>query len=187
MPLPAFSAGGVSIRGLVESDAPALQRICEQESVARFTRSIPHPYPPEGAIEFIRKQADQVDDNTNFVFAVIPDGHDQLVGTVGLGYFQKGDSEARRAEMGYLTDESHRGKGFTTAGCRLLLRFGFETLLLQRIYACVFPTNPASRRVLEKIGMTHEGTARRAELKWGEYQDLLHFAILRDEWLARQR
>lgn len=186
MPLPTRTEDGLTIRGLLESDAPALQRICAQESVARFTRTIAHPYPPDGATEFIRKQAQQLEDNTYYSFAVVPDGHNELVGTVGIGYFQPGDSEARRAELGYITDEAHRGKGYTTAACRMVVRFGFETLLLKRIYACVFDANPASRRVLEKIGMTFEGTARCAELKWGEYQDLHHFAAIREEWLAQR-
>ncbi|NIR43396.1 MAG: GNAT family N-acetyltransferase, partial [Gemmatimonadetes bacterium] len=48
-------------------------------------------------------------------------------------------------------------------------------------HASHFPRNPASGRVLEKLGMRREGRLRQHVKKWGEYLDLVRFGLLRDE------
>lgn len=68
---------------------------------------------------------------------------------------------------------------------RALVQWGFAETGFHRIYAEAFSRNPASRRVLEKIGMTHEGTLRRHYEKWGEKLDLEIYGLLRDEATRR--
>ena len=58
---------------------------------------------------------------------------------------------------------------------------------MNRVYAFHFTNNPASGRVLQKLGMTHEGTRRKHSLQWGEYLDSEAYAILREDWLAVAR
>jgi len=53
-----------------------------------------------------------------------------------------------------------------------MLKYGFETLGMHRIFASHFADNPASARVLRKIGMRHEGRQRGHILKWGEFLDI---------------
>jgi RimJ/RimL family protein N-acetyltransferase len=67
---------------------------------------------------------------------------------------------------------------------RLLLKHGFDTLNLNRIYLRVFETNPRAIRAYEKAGFTHEGCQRQAEFKEGRYLDVLVMSILRNEYLA---
>jgi ribosomal-protein-alanine N-acetyltransferase len=50
------------------------------------------------------------------------------------------------------------------------------------VYAFHFTNNPASGRVLQKIGMTHEGTRRGHSVKWGESLDSEAYGILRSDW-----
>lgn len=63
-----------------------------------------------------------------------------------------------------------------------MLRFGFEELRLHRIDAGHFVNNPASGRILRKLGMKHEGTTREHILKWGEYLDVEIYGILAQEY-----
>jgi len=56
---------------------------------------------------------------------------------------------------------------------------------LERIYARCFDINPASTRVMEKIGMTFEGTARREYRKNDVFHDFRHYAILRGDWAVK--
>jgi ribosomal-protein-alanine N-acetyltransferase len=65
-----------------------------------------------------------------------------------------------------------------------VLRYGFEILGLNRIYATHFSRNPASGRVMQKIGMKHEGHLRQDGKKWDNYEDFETYAILRSEYTS---
>ena len=69
-----------------------------------------------------------------------------------------------------------------TEAVRAILRFGFEEMKLNRISAALDPENHASAHVLEKVGMTHEGTAREEYFIDGQFSDTKMYAILRREW-----
>ena len=82
--------------------------------------------------------------------------------------------------------EEHAGHGFTPEAVVLILRFGFEQLALHRIEAAIVPRNTASRRVVEKIGLRDEGTARGLLQIRGVYEDHVRYAMLQEEWIARR-
>ena len=65
---------------------------------------------------------------------------------------------------------------------REVLQYGFEGLGLNRLYAYHTLRNRASGRVLEKNGFKQEGLLRQRMRKWGEFEDVALWAILRREW-----
>lgn len=79
----------------------------------------------------------------------------ELIGHCGLHRFNNGD-----VEIGYSFAVSRWGQGLATEAGRAVLRYGFETLRLDRIIALAMPPNLASQRVMQKLGMRHEGTTR---------------------------
>lgn len=115
----------------------------------------------------------QLDDRRDYSLALTVDG--QLAGTGGI-HLRDGDPSC--AELGYLLHPDHWGKGIATEAAGLLLRFAFDTLRLHRVEALTRPDNLASRRVLEKIGMTREGLRRQDVHLHGRWHDSLLFAIL---------
>lgn len=76
-----------------------------------------------------------------------------LIGFAGLKYLE----ELREVDLGYRLIPEHWGRGLATEVCRPVLRYGFDTLGLDRIIALVHPDNAASIRVLEKLGMQRDG------------------------------
>jgi [ribosomal protein S5]-alanine N-acetyltransferase len=85
-------------------------------------------------------------------------------------------------ELGYLIyDANERGKGVATEATRLVVRYLFETKLVNRIQLCIHPDNKASCRVAEKCGFTHEGTARGAWFNRGKHESMEVYSILRQE------
>ena len=58
-------------------------------------------------------------------------------------------------EIGWRLAAAHWGQGYATEGARAVLRFGFETLGLNEIVSFTVPANHRSRRVMERIGMSH--------------------------------
>lgn len=113
--------------------------------------------------------------------AVIERESGVLVGDAGLRWISERD---RTAEIGFIFDPRHQGRGFATEAARALLAWGFETAGLHRVIGRTEARNTASSRVLEKLGMRLE--ARLVENEWvkGEWQSELDYAILEREWVA---
>jgi [ribosomal protein S5]-alanine N-acetyltransferase len=82
--------------------------------------------------------------------------------------------------------QEERGKGITTDAVNLLVRYLFDTKPVNRIRLVIHPDNAASRRVAEKCGFTHEGTARGAWFNKGQHHDVEIYSILRSEVLGPQ-
>ncbi len=103
----------------------------------------------------------------------------------GCGFFNV-DGRNRSAEFGIMIgDKSCWNQGYGTEAVRLLVRLGFRTLNLNRIYLRVFENNPRAIRSYEKAGFIHEGRQRQAEYKEGRYFDLLVMSILREEYIEK--
>ena len=95
---------------------------------------------------------------------------------------------ARAAEVGIMIgDKSVWNQGYGTEVMTLLLRHGFATLNLNRIYLRVHAENKRAIRTYEKTGFVHEGRMREAVYKHGKYFDLLFMSVLREEWDARNK
>ena len=102
---------------------------------------------------------------------------------VGNCAFMDIDWRNRSAEFGiFIGEKSHWNQGYGTAAVRLLVRHGFNTLNLQRIFLRVFETNPRAIRAYEKAGFVREGRMRQAEFLDGRYVDVLLMSVLRSEW-----
>jgi [ribosomal protein S5]-alanine N-acetyltransferase len=85
-------------------------------------------------------------------------------------------------ELSYqIYDQANRGHGYTSEAVDLLVRYLFARLKTNRIRLMIHPENRPSRRVAEKCGFTHEGTARCAWYHQGRSHDLEVYAILRGE------
>lgn len=108
----------------------------------------------------------------------------ELIGAASLRPFQ-GSPEI--IDLGYALAKPFHGRGYATEGVGALVEHGFAARGMERCFACVFTGNGASRRVLEKLGFTHEGTLRRSIRKRGEWKDEWMMALTRPEWEARPR
>jgi ribosomal-protein-alanine N-acetyltransferase len=63
-----------------------------------------------------------------------------------------------------------------------VVRYAFEDFGLNRLYAYHMTRNPASGRILEKNGFKQEGLLHQRVRKWGQFEDVALWAILRQEW-----
>ena len=86
--------------------------------------------------------------------------------------------EHKRAELGYWVGLPFWGRGYATEAGRAMLDYGFDEIGLNRIEALYLLRNPASGRVLDKLGMMHEGVRRQHIIKWGVPEDVGLYAVL---------
>jgi [ribosomal protein S5]-alanine N-acetyltransferase len=158
------------------ADAPVVQRELSRVEMARML-AIPHPYPEDGATTWIATSARPGRD-----FAIVLRETNEVIGGITLYENQ----QHRRAELGYWCAIDFWGRGYGTEAVRAVIDYGFRTLALNRVHAECHGDNPASRRVLEKAGMTFEGHLRRHSFRVDRFADKLLFGALRDEWPTDQ-
>lgn len=168
------------LRPFVPADAPDVERIVGDREIAAGTLNIPHPYEPGMAAAWIATHADGVERLSPIVYAVTARDDGALLGAVGLML----EPAHQRAEIGYWVAREAWGGGLCTEAARAVMAYGFETLGLERIHAHHFTRNPASGRVMQKLGMRHEGTLRGHVVKWGRREDIECYGILREEFSA---
>jgi len=88
----------------------------------------------------------------------------------------------RFGDLGFWIDPQQWNKGYATDACTALLIYGFSAFDLHRITAGHFSRNSASGRVMQKLGMAHEGTLRQHIFKDAHFEDLEIYGLLADEW-----
>jgi RimJ/RimL family protein N-acetyltransferase len=143
-------------------DAPALFRAIADEGIVRNLASPPWPYAIEHAEAFLATERDPAEP-TSLIF-LRTDGAPELIGSIGFGRKPSGD-----LELGYWIARDHWGRGYATEAGRAALDFARETLRLKRLVAGHFTDNPASGRVLDKLGFRPTGrTAPRFSAGRGE-------------------
>jgi [ribosomal protein S5]-alanine N-acetyltransferase len=167
----------LDLRPPLSSDVADIVRLAGGREVAATTLRIPHPYTDADAERFIAAAARHADADQSVVFAMEVRDTAQFVGAIGLEL----QLAHRKAELGYWIGVPFWGNGYATEAARAVIRYGFDELNLNRIYASYITQNPASGRVLRKIGMKHEGTLRGHILKWDVFHDSEFFGILRDD------
>ena len=114
-------------------------------------------------------------------FAVERANDDEFLGVVDL------EIGAHGALIGYVFCRRAWGRGFATEAVKAIVDLAFDRFGVWRVWATCAPQNPASRRVLEKVGMHHEGVLRRwivSPLVSPEPRDSDCLAITRDDWLG---
>ncbi len=108
-----------------------------------------------------------------------------------LGWFEFHPPEGRgpeEAELGYRLRRSAWGKGYATEGSRTLIRRGFTELGVRRVVAETMAVNAASRRVMEKAGLTY---VRRFHQEWpwrieGDEHGDVEYALRKADWERRE-
>jgi RimJ/RimL family protein N-acetyltransferase len=147
-------------------DVPAITEACQDELTARFV-PVPLPYTEEHARTFVEQRPErwQADDG-EMTWAITDAADGRLLGMVGLHA-----RDASMREIGFWAAPWARGQGVMTDSARLVLRFGFDVLHLERIEWQAVVGNGASRRVAEKLGFQMEGIRRAGLLHRGERVD----------------
>jgi len=140
------------LRQLQETDAVQLSKLAGDKDISRMTGTIPHPYPLLSAEFFLMLNQQSYKRGLCYNYAITRDGG-ELMGVTGL--FYRGNTS--EIELGYWLGKPYWGHGYITEANQALIHQGYEVLKLSHIHAGVFSDNPASLRVLEKLGFKLTG------------------------------
>jgi RimJ/RimL family protein N-acetyltransferase len=119
-------------------------------------------------------------DTRHILFGVALKEDNRLIGMVGLKDINLLNQSA---EFYVIIDGSFQGKGYGTEATRLMIRYGFLELNLNRIQTQDMDENIGGWRADEKAGFKHEGTIREAIARFGKYHDVRIYSILKREYL----
>ncbi|MFH1067565.1 MAG: GNAT family N-acetyltransferase [bacterium] len=181
-PQPTLHTSRLILRPFQLEDAPMVQKLAGDKDVASTTLTIPHPYEDGMAEKWIKTRTIDYEKGERITFAITHKS--SLIGAINL----RNDEHIHQcAEIGYWIGKPYWKNGFCTEAALALLCYGFQELGLNRIYATHFVRNPASGRVMQKIGMKKEGVLRQSVQKWGVFEDQVLYGILKSEFESAQK
>ena len=176
--VPTLETARLRLRPFTQADAPIVRALAGDVRVSATTLNIPHPYPEGLAREWIGTHAANAADGRAYIFAIERKDDSALLGGIAINIAR----QHSRAEIGYWLGFPYWNQGYTTEAARRIVAFGFEDLDLNRIQATYWPRNPASGRVMEKVGLRYEGTLRGYLLRKGSFEDTAIHALTRADW-----
>ncbi len=174
----------VILRQLKKSDAVSIYHYAKDRAITKWTTHIPYPYPRGAALIFIRRSAQQIKAGKLVNYGITLKGTDEVIGLIGLNKI-KIDKEMQRAEIGYWLGKPFWGSGIMSEAVKLMLDLAFHNLKLHRVYAGVFQSNPASLRVLKKVGFIQEGLMREVRFRYGKWHTVVGMSMLKREYERR--
>jgi ribosomal-protein-alanine N-acetyltransferase len=178
MQQPTIDTPRLMLRPFTLTDAARVQQLAGAREVADTTLNIPHPYPDGAAEQWIATHVENFNAGDSATCAIVLRATSELCGAIGLDISRR----HRRAELAYWIGVPYWNQGYATEAAAALLTYGFTALQLHRIHARHVTRNPASGRVMQKIGMTFEGIQREHFLKGERFEDVANYGILHDEW-----
>ena len=176
---PTIELHRVRLCPLKPSDAAAIQQTAASREVADTMISIPHPYPAGEAQQYVSSQETEKRAGHGFTFAIERKPDTLFCGLVEL---RRIDREHSQGELSFWLGADFWGRGYMSEVVRAVVRYGFEHLDLNRLYAYHMVRNPACGKVLEKNGFKQEGLLRQRVRKWGVFEDVALWAVLRQDW-----
>lgn len=179
---PAIHGSGVYLRTPQMGDFPAWAALRER------SRDFLTPWEPTWPVDDltrgafrrrIRRYMQDIRDDAAYPFFIFTAEDQGFVGGLTLSNVRRGVTQS--CSLGYWIGEPFAQQGHMSAAVSAIMPFVFEHLRLHRLEAACLPTNAASIRLLEKVGFTREGFARRYLRINGIWQDHLLYAILHDD------
>jgi RimJ/RimL family protein N-acetyltransferase len=175
-----FETARLILRSFEDRDAQAFADYRSDPEIARY-QGWEAPYSLAQAIQFVEemKIAQPGAPGKWHQLAMELKDTGQIAGDCA---FQVLREDARQAEIGITLARASQGQGYATESLTRLLDYLFNDLHMHRVRANIDPQNLASARLMERLGLRHEG--RFIDSLWlkGEWRNEDWYAILRREW-----
>jgi RimJ/RimL family protein N-acetyltransferase len=176
---PILDTARLRLHPIEMTDAPSIEKFASAREIADTMISIPHPYPPEEARQYVTRQQAEQKEGRAVAFSIRQKSEELFCGLVELRAI---DREHLTGELSFWLAVEFWGHGYMSEAIHAVVQYGFEDLGLNRLYAFHMMRNPACGRLLQKSGFKQEGLLRECVWKWGQFEDVALQAILRREW-----
>ena len=170
-----LSSGEISLTRLVPTDARWLETWVNDPITTRFMATGRTQMNPAQ----LAAQIDAWKEPTDWPFAIVLEGYQDPIGTVGLYGV---DWLSRKAEFRVLIGEIYCGKGHGTVATKLALRFAFDRLQLHRVWLGVTASNERAIRAYKRAGFSNEGLLRDDLYRDGQYHHSRRMGIVQADY-----
>lgn len=160
------------------ADIPNVVTYAGHELVAATTLAMPHPYQEKDAIWWINFANEGFQNKNRYLFGIRLKETDAFMGGIGLHLNLHHNS----AELGYWIAVPFWNKGYMTEALGAILKFGFDTLQLNKIHAVHFEENLSSGKVMIKNGMIQEGILKDHVKKGKTYKTAIQYRLTKAEY-----
>ncbi|MDR0490897.1 MAG: GNAT family N-acetyltransferase [Oscillospiraceae bacterium] len=170
-----------TLRRFEITDAPAMFRnLCSDAEAMRFL-----PWDVHASVGETEKHLEGYIAGyakpDHYAWAIAPKETGEAIGFIVAAV----DETINAAKVDYGIGRAWWRKGYASDALSAVIRFLFEEIGANRVYATHDPRNPNSGKVMEKCGMIYEGTLRQARRRKGEYSDRVLYAMLAEEYMNR--
>jgi RimJ/RimL family protein N-acetyltransferase len=139
----------LKLRRIQIEDAPSLVKYADNKKISGRILNMPHPYGEPQAVFRISYVVQGFKNKSRYVFSIVLKKRKEFIGEISLHL----EGPNKGAQLGYWLGEPFWNKGIATEAAEAVLRFGFEKLELNLIFATCHVENVASEKVLSKNGM----------------------------------
>lgn len=168
----------------LEDYMSAYNNWCTNPKVAQYTTWEVHKNPEETK-ELFTMWEKQYEDLSVFRWIVEIKDNKEIIGTIDVPESSRETNKFDVFEIGYCYSEKSWGKGYGTESLKAVIKYLFEEVGAEVVYARHLSQNPASGKVMEKAGMKYEGAQRgRYVDRYGVRNDMITYSILKEEYLA---
>ncbi len=165
------------LRPYRQDDAGAVARLLDDPAMADFLMVIPQPFVDFDARQLVKAAWRRLATGRGFDLLAVPKkGDGAPLGSVGIGLHDEG----RRGELGFWIGRDWWGQGYGTEAAERMVAFARDTLGVSRITATAAVSNPASRRILEKLGFVETGRDVKRAPSSGEARDVVLYELSAD-------
>ena len=179
-----FETQRLIIREYCKKDIDDFIRVTSQESVKATTYGIPENYTKYYAKKWFKYLKQSIKTMEGYEFGMFLKEGNIYIGNVGLINVSMLHNHA---DITYYVDENYRNRGYSAEAAEVMLKLGFEHFGFEKISGLCMSINPASRRVMGKLGMKYEGTMRNELLKGGIYYDIERYSLLKNEYITNSK
>ncbi|MDP7322241.1 MAG: GNAT family N-acetyltransferase [Bacteriovoracaceae bacterium] len=178
MQLPIIKTSRLILKPFQIDDSKSVHLLADDIKIASTTGTIPHPYKLSDAESWINTHVDNWQKKNSLTLSVCLNEKNKIIGAIELIL----KLQHKRAELAYWIGFPFWNRGYCTEASKAIVSYGFNQLDLRKITAHHMLSNPASGKVMEKLGMKREGVFEQHFIRFGEFQDMAAYGVLRENF-----
>jgi RimJ/RimL family protein N-acetyltransferase len=171
------------IRPIHVSDVEMIQKSINDKRVCDNLSYTPHPYTVEMAESWVRNVNAGMAAGTCRYWTIVHRESKNFIGSIGLSIFK----EQEGCEIHYWINADEWNRGYCSEATKRVIKYAFEDLNIHRLYVTHRENNAPSEKIIKKCGFIFEGKQRDGLKRFGKFENVMTYSMLRDEYLAMKR
>ena len=179
--LPKLETERLIVRKYTIEDVNDYFKFASDTDVTKFLRWEPHPN-KEYTLEYIKGVLEEYSKGKDSPWGL---EHKTAKKLIGIVHIMQLDTHHKKAQIGFVLAKDYWNNGYMTEALNKVLEYCFTVLSLNRIEALIITDNCAAVRVMEKVGMQHEGLLRKYLYQKEDFRDFHLFSMIKEDYVSR--